>query len=120
MYIYTSIYIHIYVSETEVATTLRLSFFVNAGFVHRPRFDLTLHSDKENVWPIRPENEILALGICFPQQCSSAGRILAASGLYFNYYQQIGSFPQNRFDEMLCKLNSIENLHSFKKYPTLP
>jgi len=42
------------------------------------------------------ENKMLALGVCFPQPCSSNGRKFAASRLRFNYYRTIVSFPQEQ------------------------
>jgi len=42
------------------------------------------------------ENNFLALGICFPQPCSSAGRMFAASRSRLQYYRRIDSFPQQR------------------------
>jgi len=41
-------------------------------------------------------NNFLALGACFPQPCSSAGRRFAASGSRLHYYRRIASFPQRR------------------------
>ena len=40
------------------------------------------------------KNKMLALGVCFPQPCSSDGRSFAASRSRLNYYHKIGSFPQ--------------------------
>jgi len=37
-----------------------------------------------------------ALGICFPQPCSSAGRRFAASRSRLQYYRRIVSFPQQK------------------------
>jgi len=42
------------------------------------------------------ENKMLALGVCFPQPCSSACRRFAASRSRLNYYRTIDSFPQDR------------------------
>jgi len=67
--------------------------------MHRPRSDSPPHFDVENTCQIR-KNQMLALGVCFPQPCSSAGRRYAAS--------------------MLCKLDSSEYARSFKHDPTLP
>jgi len=33
---------------------------------------------------------------------------------------ELVSFHKKIFDKMLCKLDSTENPHSFKKYPALP
>jgi len=41
-------------------------------------------------------NEMLALGVCFPQPCPSAGRRFAASRSRLDYYQTIGLFLQKR------------------------
>jgi len=62
-------------------------------------------------------NSFLALGVCFPQPCSSAGRMFAAPRSRVQKYRQIVSFPQQKFDEMRCKLDSTENPRSFEKYP---
>jgi len=40
------------------------------------------------------ENDFLALGVCFPQPCSCAGRRFAASRSSLQYYRRIISFPQ--------------------------
>jgi len=66
------------------------------------------------------ENNFLALGVCFPQPCSSAGRRFAESRPRLQNYRRIVSFPQQFFDEMRCKLDSTENPRSFEKYPTPP
>jgi len=66
------------------------------------------------------ENDFLALGVYFPQPCSSAGRRFAASRLRLKNYQRIVSFAQQKIDEMRCKLDSAENPCSFEKYPTPP
>ena len=62
----------------------------------------------------------LTLGVCFPHPCSSAGCKFAASRSRLQYYRRIVSFPQPKFDEMRCKLDSTENPRLFEKYPTLP
>jgi len=41
-------------------------------------------------------NKLLALGICVPKTCPSAGRMSAASASRLRYYRQICSFPQQR------------------------
>jgi len=66
------------------------------------------------------ENNFLALGVCFPRPCSSAGRKFAGSRSRLQNYRRIVSFPQQFFDEMRCKLDSTENQRSFEKYPTPP
>jgi len=63
---------------------------------------------------------MLALGICFPQPCLSAGRRFAASRSRFDYYDQFIRFHKNEFDELLCKLDSSEFARSIEQNPTLP
>ena len=46
------------------------------------------------------KNKRLALGVCFSQPCSSAGRKFAASRSRLNHYQTIGSFPQGQIQWM--------------------
>jgi len=41
-------------------------------------------------------NKMLALGVCLPQPCSSAGRKFAASRSRVDYYRPICSFPHER------------------------
>ena len=41
-------------------------------------------------------NNFLALGLCFPQSCSSAGRMFTASRSHLQYYRRIVSFPQQK------------------------
>ena len=43
------------------------------------------------------KNNFLALGVYFPQPCSSAGRRFAASRSRLQNYQRIVSFPQQKF-----------------------
>jgi len=43
------------------------------------------------------KNNFLALGVCFPQPCSSAGSRFAASRSRLKYYWRIVSFPQQKF-----------------------
>ena len=43
------------------------------------------------------KNNFLALGVCFPQLCSSAGRRFAASTSRLQCYWRIVSFPQPKF-----------------------
>jgi len=63
------------------------------------------------------KNNFLALGVCFPRPCSSAGRKFAASRSRLQYYRRIILFlPKN--DEMCWKLHSTENLRLFGKRPT--
>ena len=42
------------------------------------------------------KNDSLALSVCFPQKCSSDGRMIATSRSRLHYYQRIVSFPQQR------------------------
>jgi len=57
------------------------------------------------------KNEILALGVCFQQPCSSAGRMFTASKSRLNHYQlvELVRFHKNELDDpkMFCRLNSI-------------
>jgi len=53
-----------------------------------------------------------SLGICFPQQCSSAGRRFAASRSRSNYSKKIGSFPHKRIRQSAL-LDSSECTLSF-------
>jgi len=57
------------------------------------------------------KRNFLALGVCFPQPCSSAGRRFAASRSRLQNYQRI--VHDKHFDEMRCKLDSTENQRSF-------
>ena len=43
------------------------------------------------------KNNFLALGVCFPQPCSSAGRRFARSRSRVQNYRRIVSFPQQKF-----------------------
>jgi hypothetical protein len=65
---------------------------------------------RENSFPA-----LRALEVCFPQPCSSSGRRFAVSRSHVQSYRRIVSFPQKKFDEMRCKLDSIENLRSSEK-----
>jgi len=42
------------------------------------------------------KNNFLALGVCFPQPCSSAGRRFAATRSRVQKYRRIVSFPQQK------------------------
>jgi len=46
------------------------------------------------------ENNFLALGVCFPQLCSCAGRRFAASRTRLQNYRRIVSFPQQKIQTM--------------------
>jgi len=43
------------------------------------------------------KNNFLSLGVCFPQLCSSAGRMFAASRSCLQNYRRIFSFPRQNF-----------------------
>jgi len=66
------------------------------------------------------KNKLLALGMCFLQPCSSAGRRFATSGSRLHYYQRMFRFHNDEYDETPCKLHSTENPCSFGKYSTTP
>jgi len=51
------------------------------------------------------KNNFLALGVCFLQPCSSAGRRFAASRSRLQNYRRIVSFPQQK--SMKCVVNCI-------------
>jgi len=70
--------------------------FVSTGKVHWPRSRSLLYFDIRNIYQIRMENNMLALGIRFLQPFSSAGRTFPAYTSRLGYYQQIGSFLQER------------------------
>jgi len=52
------------------------------------------------------KKKFLALGVCFPQPCSSAGRRFAASRSRVQNYRQIVSLPQQQ-NSMKCVVNWI-------------
>ena len=54
------------------------------------------------------KNNFLALCVCFPQPCSSTGRMFAAPRSRVQYYRRIVPFHNKNFDEMRCKLDSTE------------
>jgi len=66
------------------------------------------------------KNKFLARGVFFPQPCSSAGWMFAASRSRVQNSQWIVSFPQQKNRWMRCKLDSTENPRLFEKYPTPP
>jgi len=70
--------------------------FTSFKFVHRPRSVSPLHFDSQNIYRIRTEKIMLALGVCFLQPCSSAGRMFAASRSHLHYYSRIVSFPKDQ------------------------
>ena len=63
--------------------------------VYRPRSWSPLHFDVRNKFTRR--NNFLALSVCFPQRCSSAGSRFAVSRSRFRNFQWIVSFPQTKF-----------------------
>ena len=65
--------------------------------VQRPRSQSPQHFDIRNLQQIHSKNNFLALGVCFPQPCSSSGRRFAASRSRVQNYQRIVSFPQHKF-----------------------
>jgi len=67
----------------KLCTDLNLSLF----------YILILGTYSKFAW----ENNFLALGVCFPQSCSSAGRMFAASRSRLQYYRRIVVFPQQKF-----------------------
>jgi len=85
---------------------------------HRPRSDPPPHFDIRNIWQIRMRN-------LKSQRLGSASRrharVLAAGLLRQDHlYMTIDEsfrFYMNKFDEMLCKMDSTENPCSFEKYP---
>ena len=72
------------------------------------------------IWQNWTEILNAALNVCFWQPCSSAGRMFFTSRSRLDSCWQIVSFPQNAFDEMICRLGSTENSCSFGKYPPMP
>jgi len=52
------------------------------------------------------KNNFLALGVCFPQPCSSAGSMFAASESRLHITDELFRFHNDEFDEMPCKLHS--------------
>jgi len=52
------------------------------------------------------KNNFPALGVCFPQPCSSAGRMFAVSRSRLQYYRRIVSFSQQK-NSMKCVVNWI-------------
>ena len=74
--------------KSEVATA-QLHFFEGPGKVHRPRSDSLLHFDMRTCSKFVRKNKMQALGVCFPQPCSSADRMFAASRSRLDYYRRI-------------------------------
>ena len=57
------------------------------------------------------EDNFLALGVCFPQSCSSAGHMFAMSRSCLHHYQLIGLFPQQQI-KVFCFWVDIMMLHT--------
>ena len=97
-------------------------FFASTEIMHRPRSNFPLHifclfvclglilrTHAKFVCKIK----MLALGVCFPQPCSSDGRRFAAQdhvGVTTNHFVR---FHKDEFNEMLCKLEFTEFARSF-------
>jgi len=64
--------------------------------VHRPRSRLLYILTVGRHSKFARKNNFLALGVCFPQSCSSAGRRFAASRSRVQNYRRIVSFPQQK------------------------
>jgi len=87
--------------------------------VHRPRSQSPLHFHIRNIWQIRPEKIIsnrLAFAFRSPARALVAG--LPRQDHVYITTDESFRFHSQKFDEMRCKLDSAENLRSFKKYPT--
>jgi len=93
--------------------------FTSTEVMNRPRSDFST-IDIVNTYQFRTEKKMLALGVCFPQPCSSAGRRFASSRSRLNYFEPLRSFYKDEFNEMLCKLDSTEYACPFEPRPTLP
>ena len=65
--------------------------------VYRPRSQSPLHFDIRHIYKFTRKNIFLALGVCFPQPCSSAGSRFAASRSRLQTYQCIVSVEQQKF-----------------------
>ena len=64
------------------------------------------------------ENKMLALGVCLPQPCPSAGRSFTASRSRLNHYWQFfWSQHNNELNELPCKLDSTAYARSFRTRP---
>jgi len=60
--------------------------FASPEVMHRPRSDSPLQFELGTYSRFERENKMLALGVCVPQPCPSAGRRVAASRSRLNYY----------------------------------
>jgi len=66
------------------------------------------------------KSNMLALVVCFPQPCSSAGRVFAADTSWMQYYWTVRLFHKNILNDMHFWLNSTENRRSFEVYLLQP
>ena len=73
--------------------------------VHRPRSQSPLQFDIRTHSKFTREHNFPALGVCFPQPCSSAGRMFAMTRSRLQYYRRIVSFPKK--NSMKCVVNWI-------------
>ena len=71
-----------------------------------PRSQSLLHFDIRNINKFARKNKFLALGVCFPQLCSSAGRSFTASEMMVKLLQT-NCFVSNTMNSMKCLVNWI-------------
>ena len=93
--------------------------FASTEVMHRPRSDFST-IDIVNTYQFRTEKKMLALGVCFPQPCSSAGRRFTTSRSRLNYYKPLRSFYKT--NSMKCFVNWIPlnmHVHSNQGQPCL-
>jgi len=100
--------------------------------VHRPRSNSPLHFTLETYGKFarKLESKMLALGVCFPQTCSSVGRMFAASSARLHYtvpwarlLTNPSRFVSTTTNSMKCLVNWIPpriQVPAFEKYPTPP
>jgi len=79
--------------------------FASPEVVHRPRSDSLLHFGVRNILQIRMEKKMLALGVCFAQTCTSAGRMLAVE--ITRTLLMTNSFVSTTKNSMKCLVNWI-------------
>ena len=58
--------------------------------------------------------KMLALGVCLPQPCPSAGRRFPRQDHVWMTIDNLFRFHKNEFDEMPCKFNSTQYARSFQ------
>jgi len=104
---------HVFFRKSQLR---RSSLFASTQKVYRPRSQSPLHFVHVANSLTDDENKFLALGVCFLQPCSSAGRSFAASESRLHSTDDLIRFHNGEFDEMPCKLDSTENLCSSEKY----